>query len=117
MALDDISIVRGDTDTVTVTFTDDCTGDAIDITGYTVWLTVRESIPATTVEDDTDALISKEYTSGGVSGIATFNFSSTDTNIDVGTYFYDIQYKDADDNVETLGVSNFKITGDITRSV
>jgi len=116
MTLEDISIVRGDTDTVVVAFKDSCTGTAKDITGWTVWLTVRESVPDTSVTDDAGALISKSFTTGGTSGLATFSFSETDTNIDVNSHLYDIQYKDESNRVKTLGVAGFKITGDITRS-
>ncbi len=117
MALKDISIVRSDTDTVSVTFKDKCSGDVLDITGWTIWFTVRDEVPAKTVTDDTGALISKVFTTGGSSGVATFEFTSTDTNQDIGSYLYDIQFKDADGNIDTLGVANFKITGDITRSI
>ena len=113
--MDDINIIRGDTETITVTFTDS-DSVAIDITGYSVWFTVRRSVPATSLTDDTDALISKEFTTGGATGIATFAFSETDTTQDIDKYYYDVQYKDGSNNIVTVGVGYFNITSDITRS-
>jgi len=113
--MDDINIIRGDTDTITVTFIDDA-GDAIDLTGATVWLTVRRSVPATTIVDDTDALISKVFTTGDITGIATFDITKTDTTYDIAKYYYDVQYKDTSDKIITVGVANWNITYDVTRS-
>jgi len=116
MTLKDREVVREDTDTFSITFATR-NGTPINITGYTIWFTVRSTIPATTITDDTDAIISKQavLTSPAL-GVATVSVTSDDTNIDVGSYFYDIQYKKPDDSIYSSGAYNYIVKADITRS-
>jgi len=116
MGCNKIEIVRNDTYTFDITF-QDSNGDAIDLTGWTIWFTVREEIPATTIVDDTDALISKEITDGGASGIVEISLTPIETNIDPKIYYYDIQYKKDDGTIKSFPYSTIEIVSDITRSV
>ena len=82
---------RGDTLTLTLTFTDKITGDPVDITGWDVWLTLKNEL------SDLDAAAAMQVTltvpagPDAVNGIATFIATSEDTAIPVATYKYDFQ--------------------------
>jgi len=114
MALTDITVIRQDTCDFNITF-QDSSGDAIDITGYEVWFTVRTSLPKTTITDDSDAIISKSYTGGGATGIISVELDSSDTNINVKTYKYDVQYKKPDGTIKSSGAYDFIVASDVTR--
>ncbi len=110
----DISIYRGDTFPCTLTFTDSA-GVAIDITGYSVYFTLKRS-----EEDlDTSAVLQKTITvhSNPTNGITTFTLSATETNGLRGSYFYDIQIKNTTSQIFTILKGQFTSNVDITRTV
>lgn len=108
-----LQFYRGDDVTINVTV-QDSDDNAIDITGYTFWFTMKKQ------QDDTDAqaVIQKSVTSHTTpaSGLTAFSLSKTDTNIAVDSYYYDIQMKDASGNVQTLTKGQAKVIQDITQS-
>lgn len=112
----DRKVIRGDTDSFTITFRD-ANGNPIDITGYTVWFTVRSSVPKTSTTDNTDAVISVKNTnhSDPTNGQTLIAITSSDTEIDPKTYFYDIQYKKPDGTVHSTGYFKYIVSADITR--
>lgn len=114
--MSDITITRGDTIKRNLTFKD-ADGTAIDITGWTVSFTVRKKIPVKAIVTDVDAIIAKVITTHitPISGLSTFTLSKTDTNIDPGTYFYDIQVKNVAGEVSTITSGKFIVEYDITR--
>jgi len=109
-------VIRGDSENFTITFTDS-DGNGVDITGWTVWFTVRDSIPSTSVVDDTDAIISIKNTThtNPTGGQTLIEISDTDNDIDPKTYYYDIQYKKLDGSVKSIGHRKYIIHEDITR--
>ena len=113
-----INIIRSNTKNFTITFKDS-NGDAIDITGYTVWFTVRSTIPSTSVTDDTGAIIAIKQESGDLTdptnGITQFTLTSSNTNIDTGTYYYDIQYSTDGTDRYSNSIGKFIVAPDITR--
>jgi hypothetical protein len=48
-------------------------------------------------------------------GIVLFTPTTTDTDIDVGKYYYDIRMTDADSNIRTIVKSTLSIQMDITK--
>jgi hypothetical protein len=105
---------RGD-DWVKVLYFTDENGDAINITGWTIFFTVKKN-----EEDiDDDAVISKDITvhtnpTGGVSSIV---LTDDDTDIPPREYWYDIQIKKATGAIKTVVKDNFEIHTDITRRI
>ena len=112
----DKQVIRGDSDDFTITF-QDSNGNPIDITGYTVWFTVRSSMPSTSVSDDSDAVISVKNTthSAPLFGESLISVSPDDTNIDPRTYYYDIQYKKPDGSIHSTGHYKYVVVKDVTR--
>lgn len=100
----DISIV--------VTFTDS-NGSAIDITGYTVWFTVKERES----DIDANAIIQKEVTSHSdpTNGETTIDLTNSDMDINPKTYYYDIQWKDTNDKIKTILKAKFIVKKRITQ--
>lgn len=107
----DITIIKGDDKNLVVTVTDD-NGDAIDITGYTIFFTAK------TNQDDIDAnaVISKDVTShtSPSEGISTIALASSDTDVTAGRYWYDIQIKDTSGKITSTSPYTLTITQDIT---
>ena len=110
-----IEVYRGDDKSISLTFTDKATGLAEDITGWTVYFTVKEAYD----NDPTDsaALITKDVTShtAPTSGQTAIALTDTNTNISPGSYFYDIQAKDASGNIMTVVSGIFEVLADVTR--
>lgn len=109
----DITIFRGDTFPITLTFTTDA-GVAIDITGYTVYFTVKR------LQEDTDAsaVIAKTITTHSypTNGITSFILTAAETKVLRGSYYYDIQIKDLTPYIFTILAGNFEVKTDITRT-
>lgn len=108
-----LGVIRGDTKIYTLTYTDS-DGEPLDLTGYTVWFTVKENV------DDTDASakIQKEITShtDPTNGITTVTLDPADTDDLAGSYHYDIQLVDSDGNPMSTRKSTFTVWKDVTRN-
>jgi hypothetical protein len=92
---------------------EDENGNAIDITGWTIFLTVK----AKADDPDSSAVISKTITvfSDPVAGIAEIELTPTDTNQAIGSYVYDIQVKTNVGEIYTIVEGILTITKDITQ--
>ena len=112
----DLILYRGDTKTITVTLKDN-EGDPVDITGDTIYFTIKTSIDD--VVDDSTALVKKDITthSDPTNGVSVIQLSPTDTNIKPGNYFFDIQIKRVSGQVITLINDKIRVLGDVTRRV
>jgi len=72
---------------------------ALNITGWTIYFTVKENID----DDDNDAVIKKDITShSDPTGGTTFIVLTTDDTNREGNFHYDIKYKDSDGNSDIL---------------
>ncbi len=102
-----IEIVRGDDRLLNLTFTDD-NGNAIDLTGGTVFFTVKKQKN----DLDADAIITKTVTShtNAAGGLSQIDLTNSDTNITAQTYHFDLRYKDSSGNiVSPIDNGNFVI--------
>ena len=88
MATNDVTIFQNsDNDLVFTIYAD---GSVVDITGQTVYFTVKKKKGGST--SDSDALIAKTATLTDASnGVATVTITNSDTNIQPGEYYYDIR--------------------------
>ncbi len=109
----DLSIDRGRSKDYVLTFTDS-SGTAIDITGYTVFFTVKPK-PDTDITD-ADAVITKTVTShtNPTGGVSTVSLSASDTRLTTKDYYYDISYKDTSGDVYSVQEGKYKISSSIT---
>jgi len=85
-----IRIIKATDSSMTVNFTKDSA--VFDITGYTLFFTVKKPADAEKGSDD-DAIIKKTVTThtDPTAGISTITLSNSDTNIDAGNYLWDIK--------------------------
>ncbi len=105
----DISVTRGVDVSFSVTFK--ANDVAVDLTGYTVYFTVRKNQDVTDA-DDSEAIISQEYTSiaNPATGIVTISLSKTELKQNVGEYFYGIDFKNGSGAVTKGFEGKFNIT-------
>lgn len=106
-----IAVVRDDDNSLQITWEDH------DITGYTIYLTVRPDQYSTSA-DDTDALFQVEAAlTTPADGVFTFAVGKTETDqCEVeATLRYDIQAISGTGAITTLLRGNFTVTGDVTR--
>jgi len=109
-----LCVYRGDDKIITTTFKDEL-DNPIDITGYTVYFTVKEKEDETV--DDSNALIQVDVTShlDPVNGKTNINLTNIQTNIPVGKYVYDIQWKDTGGKIKTIVSDKFIVYKDTTK--
>lgn len=111
-AIRNLEQVRGDTRNYQLHFYDDSNVD-IDITGWTVTMTVKADLEST---DDTSALIKKVVTihSDPTHGKTQITLEASETNF-VGDFYYDIQIKRPDGVTLTLISGILTFVADVTR--
>jgi hypothetical protein len=105
----DIFIIRGDTTSINFTVA------GVDLTGATVFFTVKPEL--TDDSTDTNAVITKEVTSHSdpTAGETVIELDSTDTDVEPGVYYYDIQIKRASGTILSIPARKLKIWADVTR--
>jgi len=109
------NVFRGDTFKKTLKFTDE-NGNPIDITGWTVYFTVKK--PAYVPDDSDDSEALKQIiinVASGTSGVCTISWENVD--ISPFEYAYDIQIKKATGEVLTMLYGKFIVEADVTRTV
>ena len=106
-----IVVYRGDDFATRLVFTD-CNEDIIDITGWTIFFTVKkkESDP-----DDKAKIAITIPPTEPLLGVALVTVSHTITDTLSGLYYYDFQFVKADGTVQTLVSGGITFTTDITR--
>jgi hypothetical protein len=107
----DIDIQRRTDRTLTITVKDN-DDVAINITGYTVYFTVRETPHSSTT------LIDKTVTSHltPASGITTVTLdAATDTNIAEGSYYYQFGIRDTTDKILKTVRGKFNVYQDVNQ--
>lgn len=109
-----ISITRGDDKSINFAFTDGNSA-AIDITGYTLFFTVKEVTD--TASDDTAAVISKTVTShtDAVNGLSSVTITNADSDITPDRYKFDVQLKTDAGSIKTVVKGDFIVSNDVTK--
>jgi hypothetical protein len=112
---DDITISRGDDQTITYTVTQ-ADGSVQDVTNWSFKFTVKESV------DDAiaDAMFQKATGGSGIvlttplSGIIDVTIASNDTAALAGHYIYDLQGTDASGNIRTTTIARFTVQKNVS---
>lgn len=109
------NVIRGDTRQVACTFLQSDGSTPVNLAGGTAYFTVNES---DNPSSDAAATIQKTATSftSASTGEHTFTLSHSDTNIDPGTYWYDVQFVDAVGNYLSSYRGKFIVQSDTTRT-
>ena len=108
-----ITVIRGDDISLSVTFKDE-NDTPIDITGYTIFFTVKKNLDG---DDDSGALIAKTVTdhTSPTTGVTTISLSSNDTDLPEDNYYYDFQTKDSSGNISSTKKGYFVVELDVTK--
>lgn len=109
----DIEVFRGDDFTVELIFTD-TDGVPIDITGWTIFFTAKKRRED---PDDAAVLSITSAPSDPLNGKALIGKSHVFTDTLLGTYYYDFQYKKADETIQTITSGSITFNPDITRRI
>jgi len=112
-----LTVIRGDTLTLNFTVTDQ-SDVAVDLTGKTLFFTVKKKGTRGSDSDDSQALLagSQDTFDDPPSGEATIAFTATQTNSLVpGLYIYDVQIVDGSGNVVSSFTGTFEVLADVTR--
>jgi len=115
MATPTIEVYKGDDETLNIVVTDS-DGDAVDLTGSTIYFTVKRS----QTDADADALISVSDSPTGTDatgGISTITLTDEQTEIDEGTYYCDLRIVDSGNLVSTYLVADFVILQNVKRDL
>lgn len=114
-----LNFIRGDSRLISIAVLQSDGKTPFDLTGCEVFFTVNAN-PNNTADNDTSAIIALKNSSitNPTLGVATIQISNANTqDIVVGTYFYDVQLKDANGNITSLGQNEFIVIPDVTRSI
>lgn len=109
-----LSMTRGDTAAFTITVTR--SGSAENITGATLYFTVKSN----SAQADAAAIIQKSTVSGititnGAGGIASVAITPANTSsVTPGVYYYDVQYRTTGGDVYTVDSGYFLLQEEIT---
>jgi len=111
MNTQNFTITRGDTWERVIYFKDD-DEVAIDITGWTIFFTVKEKVS----DEDASAKISKTITThtDPTNGESKITLTYTDTALTCKNYIYDLQVKTDEGEIKTLLEGVITIKQDIT---
>lgn len=109
----DIELDEGDDETFALT-RQDSSGLAIDISGYTFWLTVKNDPEDT----DANAVLQKTVTAhtDAANGQTEIDLTNSDTEDLQGRYWYDIQEKTSGGTINTLMHGTLYFQPDVTEA-
>lgn len=105
-----LEIFQATTKTYSLTFKSN--GVTVDITDTIVYFTVKEKMK----DDDVDAVIKKDITNhtDPENGKTLIELTADDTDLPAKSYYYDMAYKDVDDNKVILVYGRLKICKPVT---
>lgn len=107
----DLCRVRGDTFPFSVTITQ--VGAPVDITGYTIVMTVDPSdAPA---DASGNLFTNTAVITDGPNGVATFTLSTPDADQTPNDYFHDMQLTDGSGAIRTFAKGKYQVLQDITK--
>lgn len=108
----DWQMARGDSDYLEIEVVDEDTDSPVDITGAAIYFTVKKS----SSDSDESALIYKEISehTDSINGKSRLDVLSTDTNLPIGRYLYDLVIIfPSGDRKHLIPPSNFIITSTV----
>jgi hypothetical protein len=105
----DLTITRGDTETLVVTITTDGS-TAVDITGRTYSSQIRTQQDSTTIK----ASFTCTVTSGAAGQVTCVLSATSSATLSAGLYFWDLQ-ENASGVISTILAGNITVLADVTR--
>ena len=109
----EITYYRGDSYPIPFEIVDKETGDPYPITDFTFAMTVHaemDPLPSEAPEFTVSGVITD-----GPGGAVGFTPTTSDTDLDTGVYWYDVQMTDTSGNIRTIAKDKFNVVMDITK--
>ena len=113
-------LYRGDTRTLRVTITDEATGAAVDISGHTLWLTLKSDPSDLDAAAELQVSAVMPNNASSQAGIGHLVMTSADTDgLVPGRYYYDVQWVQPGSPpvVKTIEAGKVRVLADITLTV
>ena len=111
--------IRGDSRMISVAIFQSDGVTPFDLTGCELFFTVNVN-SNNTADNDSSAVIALKNSAiaNPTLGVATIQISNANTqDIIPGTYYYDVQLKDASGNITSLAQNQFLVIADVSRSI
>lgn len=105
-----LSIIRGDDESIAITIKDE-NGASLLKAGNVLFLTIKKSIS----DSDENATFTDDVTLGSNTDEYVYDLSNTETELPIGKYIADVQWKDNNGKIKTIYRGNFEVEFDVTR--
>lgn len=114
--MNSIKLIRGDDASLNITFKNQA-GEVINLTGYSVRFTVKREKDLA-VDDDTQAVISKNITEipNPTLGVLTLTLTNTETDLPIGAYVWDLQLKSSTGVISSTQKGSLEVINDVSKS-
>lgn len=111
--------IRGDSRLISISIFQSDGVTPFNLTGCEVFFTVNANSNNTSDNDSSAIIALKNSTiTNPTLGVANIQISNVNTqDIAPGTYYYDVQLKDANGNITSLAQNQFLVIADVTRSI
>ena len=106
-----LDIMRGDDKWYLLTFTD-ADDVAIDITDWTIFMTVKAKMTDTDANAKITSTVTSHY--DPTAGQTRIHITDVQSTIDAASYYYDIQVKKSDGDIVTVMYGDFVVRQDVT---
>lgn len=106
-----LCITRGDTKSYTITVKDE-QGNSLLEPGTKLWFTVKRGFS----EPDSQALIALAYPISSSLSDYTITLDNNQTELDLGSYYFDIQFMKSTGEIYTPVKGKLQITYDVTKA-
>lgn len=106
-----LCVTRGDTKSYTITVKDE-QGNSLLEPGTKLWFTVKRGYN----DADADALIALTYPISSSLADYTITLDNNQTELDLGSYYFDIQFMKATGEIYTPVKGKFNVTYDVTKA-
>jgi len=115
--METLEIKRGDSEVLSLVFTDE-NGDAYNLTGGTVFFTIKYVFDI--ADNDDDALLQKSQSvhTNAAGGLTEITLTAANTRaLAVGQYKGDYQFVGSDNSVKSTETIKVKVLDDVTKDV
>lgn len=113
-ASNDFTVHQGDDEILSITYQDPA-GDAIDLSGYSAQMQVRETVKSTSTVLDLSTSGGEISITGGTGLIEVTIDKTTSTALTPGTYKYDLQIASGAGIRSTILKGDFTVNAEVTR--
>lgn len=110
----DFEIIQGDDETFEITFKDE-NALPINITGYTVFFTLKKKLDSDATDDEASIKVSVTSHTDAVNGETSVSLTNDQTSaLEARRYYYDFQLKDTSNKIASTKYGVCEVIPDVT---